>query len=116
MANNIAFQPMGKTYALAANAVAQTVAVNADSPCNQLLVFNDSIAAVAGYVRFSSASGSNAAIAVAGTPAYGMPLHGQSRDIFTIPQSYSAGNNTVYVSIIMTGGTSNVYFTPGEGI
>lgn len=116
MANNIPFQPMGKTYALAANAIAQTVAINSDSPCNQLLVFNDSIAAITGYVRLSSATGSNASIAVTGTPAYGFPIHGQSRNIFTVPQAYSTGNATLYVSIIMTGGTSNVYFTPGEGL
>lgn len=116
MANNIPFQPMGKTYAIAANAANQTVAVNADSPCNQLHVFNDGAAAISGFVRFSPATGSNAAIAVAGTPAYGFPVHGQQEKVFTVPQAYSAGNATLYVSIILASGTGNVYITPGEGI
>ena len=116
MANNIPFQPMGRTYALAANAIAKTVAINSDSPCNQLHVFNDGAVAISGFVRFSSATGSNAAIAVAGTPAYGFPVHGQQAKVFTVPQAYSAGNATLYVSIILASGTGNVYITPGEGL
>jgi len=116
MANNIPFQPMGKTYAIAANAANQTVSINADSPCNQLHVFNDATAAIAGFVRFSSASGNNASVSAAGTPAYGFPVHGQQERIFTIPQTYSAGNATLYVSVILAQGTGTVYFTPGEGL
>jgi hypothetical protein len=116
MANNIPFQPMGKTYAIAANAANQTVSINADSPCNQLHVFNDGAAAISGFVRFSSANGNNAAVSVAGTPAYGFPVHGQQEKVFTVPQAYSAGNATLYVSVILASGTGNVYITPGEGL
>ena len=35
MANNIAFQPMGKTFKLTANANVQTIQVTADSPVTQ---------------------------------------------------------------------------------
>ena len=38
MANNIPFQPMGKTYQVTANVAANTITVNSDSPVNQYLV------------------------------------------------------------------------------
>ena len=41
MANNIAFQPMGKTYQVtASNAAANTITITADSPVNQYLVIS----------------------------------------------------------------------------
>ena len=38
MANNIAFQAMGKTYQASANTTSQRINILADTPCNQLLV------------------------------------------------------------------------------
>jgi phosphohistidine phosphatase SixA len=37
MANNIAFQPMGKTYKCNTTTTTQTITVSADSPVNQYM-------------------------------------------------------------------------------
>ena len=40
MANNIPFQPMGKTYRANLTTTTTEIAINADSPCNQVRIHN----------------------------------------------------------------------------
>ena len=114
MANNIAFQPMGKTTRLNVTTTSAEVAVNADSPCNQVRIHNGTAGEV--FVRFSPTTGSAAVIPVSGTPAYGIVLHNNQTQVFTVPQSFTSATNSLYVSAIAASGTGIVYITPGEGL
>ena len=114
MANNIPFQEMGKTVRINATTAANTVAVIADSPCNQLRIHNGTAAEV--FIRCGTTSTSNVAIPIAGTPNYGTILHNNSTVVFTAPRiATTEGGYTFYVSAITASGNATVYVTPGEG-
>jgi hypothetical protein len=116
MANNIAFQPMGKTYMLSANTAVQSVTVVADSPVNQYLFVNHEkeSAGVPVYVRLSASSGNNVAIANATTAQYGVPIPPASQVVLTGPQC--SGTSNCFITFIAPSGTPAVYVTPGEGL
>ena len=114
MANNIRFQPMGKTYLANVTATSQEIAISADSPCNQIRVHNDG--QLNTHLRFSATSGSAAAIPTVGTPAYGLAMHPGTIEIFTVPQAFNANTATLYVSVIASGTGNQVWITPGEGL
>ena len=115
MANNIAFQEMGKTVRINVTTVANTVAVIADSPCNQLRIHNGTAGEV--FIRCGTTSTSNVAIPVAGTPNYGTLLHNNDTAIFTAPRiATTEGGYTFYVSAITASGNATIYVTPGEGL
>jgi hypothetical protein len=114
MANNIAFQPMGKTTRLNVTTTSAEVAVNADSPCNQVRLHNGTASEM--FVRFSPTTGNAAIIPASGTPAYGIVLHNNQTQVFTVPQSFTSATNTLYVSAIVATGTGILYITPGEGL
>jgi len=114
MANNIPFQEMGKTVRINVSTAANTVAVIADSPCNQLRIHNGTGAEV--FIRCGTTSTSNVAIPIAGTSNYGTVLHNNATNIFTAPRIATAeGGYTFYVSAIVASGNAVVYVTPGEG-
>ena len=54
MANNIAFQPMGKTVLLSCTTSSSNAVVTADSPVNQVYIVNTS--GNAAFINVSSAS------------------------------------------------------------
>jgi hypothetical protein len=115
MANNIAFQPMGKTYQVTGNVTANTITITADSPVNQYLVVSHEKTNGTGvpiYVRISTTS-LNAAVANA-AGAYGIPIPPGTHMVFTGPQV--SANTSVYFSAITETGTAEVYITPGEGL
>lgn len=115
MANNIAFSPRGQTVLLTIGTTSSQVAVNADAPCNQVHIHNDSGNEV--FLRFSAVTGQAATIPVAGTPSYGIPIHNQSSEVFTVPQASISAQATLYVSGIAASGSNHlVYITPGEGL
>ena len=114
MANNIPFQPMGKTYRANLTTTTTEIAVNADSPCNQVRVHNGTAGEI--FVRFNATATNAAAVPVVGTPAYGMIMHNNATAIFTAPQAFSSGVSTLYVSGIVATGTGVMYVTPGEGL
>ena len=115
MANNIAFQEMGKTVRINVSTTANTVAINADSPCNQLRIHNGTAADV--FIRCVNTSTANVAIPVAGTPAYGMALHNNATVVITAPRIATVdGGYTFYVSAIVASSTGIIYVTPGEGL
>ena len=114
MANNIAFQPMGKCYQLAANTASQITTVTADSPCNQyLLVNHENTTGQPVYVRISATS-ANAVLPVAGSPSYNFPVPPDSYMVITGPQC--GPNTSVYVSYIAELDSPDIYLVPGEGL
>ena len=114
MANNIAFQEMGKTVRINVTTAANTVAVTADSPCSQLRIHNGTAGEV--FVRCGSLSTSNVVIPVAGTPGYGFPLHNNQTIVVTAPRVATGSTYTFYVSGIVAAATGILYVTPGEGL
>jgi hypothetical protein len=112
MANNIPFQPKGKTTRINLTTSANTVAVLADNPSNQLRIHNGTANEV--FVRIGTSSTDNVAIPVAGTPSYGFVLHNNATTTITAPGQATSGN-TCYVSGIVASGTGIIYVTPGEG-
>ena len=116
MANNIAFQPMGKTVRIrTAAGTPNNLTISADSPSNQYRLANHDAQPV--YVLISpSASPANAAVPTSNGAgaAYSIVVPPTSVTIITGPQSSSS--LSVVVSAIAETGTPDVYVTPGEGL
>ena len=112
MANNIAFQAMGKTVRLvASSSSANNLSINSDNASNQYRIANHSAQPV--YVWISPiASPVNVAAPVGS--AYAIPVPPNTVSIITGPQVSPSGN--VQVSVICESGTPDVYITPGEGL
>ena len=113
MANNIPFQVKGKTTRINVTTTANTVAILADNPSNQLGIHNGTAGEV--FIRLGTSSSDAAVIPVAGTPNYGMVLHNNQTVIITAP-SQASSTATVYVSAIVASSTATIYVTPGEGL
>ena len=117
MANNIAFQPMGKTYKANATTAVQQFQLSADSPVNQYMIVSHEPTGGAGqpvYVRISTTQTDNVALPGNGSPQYALVIPPDSVTIFTGPQTGPTKN--VYVTFISESGTPEVYITPGEGL
>jgi len=114
MANNIPFQPMGKTVLVSLPTIntANTVAINADSPCCQVRIHNGSANDV--YLALSQNS-TVAVIPVAGTPSYGTILRGNTIAIFTCPQAATGTLTPTLTISAISAGVGSIYVTPGEG-
>lgn len=113
MANNIPFQPMGKTYQIQAPTAntAVTIPIVADSPCQQYLLATHTDASKPCYVRVST---SNVAAALpTANGSYSMLIPPSSRVVITGPQT--GPNTTVYVSLISENNGAEAYVTAGEG-
>jgi hypothetical protein len=118
VANNIAFQPMGKTTKVIASSTANTVTLTADSPVNQYLVVNHEKTNGTGfpvYVRISATS-SNAVLPTGygENAAYSIPIPPGTMFVFTGPQCSST--TSVYFSAISENDAPDIYVTPGEGL
>ena len=116
MANNIAFQPMGKTVKVsvsgAANTQSNVFTITADSPSNQYYLANaDTNSAV--YVWINSTSTFNVALPDNG-PGYVIPLPPYAYKVITGPQVSST--TSVYARVIGDAANASVYITPGEGL
>jgi hypothetical protein len=116
MANNIAFQAMGKTYKANATTTSQTITITSDSPCNQLLVSSHESTQGGKPVYFvvSSNASITAVAPASGVPQYSMVVSPGNQIVYTIPQQFSSANT--YVAFITESTTSECYFTPGEGL
>jgi len=116
MANNIAFQAMGKTYKANVTTSSQTITITADSPCNQILVANHQPTGATGqptYFVVSSNASVTCTLPANGSPQYALvSIPGTSR-VYTVPQQISSGN--MYIAFIGEA-ASEAYFTPGEGL
>jgi hypothetical protein len=72
MANNIAFQAMGKTYQANATTTSQRIQITADMPCNQLLVVSHESPSSGKPVYFKIGNSSVTCVAPSpGSPQYG---------------------------------------------
>ena len=117
MANNIAFQAMGKTYKANVTTSSQTITINADSPCNQICVANHQPTGATGfpvYFVVSTVASVTAIVPTATTPAYALVSVPGSIKVFTVPQQVSPSTN-LYIAFIGEA-ASECYFTPGEGL
>jgi hypothetical protein len=117
MANNIAFQPMGKTYKANATTSVQQFQITADSPVNQYMIVSHEPTGAGGqpvYVRISTSATANVAVPGNGTPQYAMVIPPDSVTVFSGPQVSQFSN--VYCTFIAESGTPEVYITPGEGL
>lgn len=116
MANNIAFQPMGKTTKVAVTGAANTQSnvftITADSPCQQYFLSNADVNNAV-YVWVSPTSSFNVALPDNG-PVYVIALPPYSYKVITGPQVSQSTN--VYARVIGDGANSSVYVTPGEGL
>jgi len=117
MANNIAFQPMGKTYKANATTSVQQFQLASDSPVNQYMIVSHEPTGVGGlpvYVRISNSNTDNVAVPTNGSPQYCVVIPPDSVTVYTGPQVRPGAN--VYVTFIAESGTPEVYITPGEGL
>jgi len=116
MANNIAFQPMGKTVKVAVNGAANTQSnvytITADSPVNQYFISNADVNNAV-YVWINPTNNFNVALPDNGA-VYVIPLPPYSYKVFTGPQVNST--TSVYARIIGDAANASVYITPGEGL
>jgi len=116
MANNIAFQAMGKTYQVAATTTSQRVNINSDMPCNQLLVQSHESTTNGKPVYFRIGDANVTVTApVAGTPQYAMVAVPGQNLIITVPKQFTSTGG-LYIAYITESTTGEVYFTPGEGL
>ena len=118
MANNIAFQAMGKTYKANATTNSQTITVYADSPCNQLLVSNHEPSGTAGqpvYFRVSNLANVTVTAPSNATSQYALVSVPASTRVYTVPYQFS-NTAPLYIAFIAEADTPECYFTPGEGI
>ena len=116
MANNIAFQPMGKTVKVAVNGAANTQSnvytITSDSPVNQYFVANADVNSAV-YVWINPTNNFNVALPDNGA-VYVIPLPPYSYKVFTGPQVNST--TSVYARVIGDAANASVYITPGEGL
>jgi hypothetical protein len=116
MANNIAFQAMGKTYQAAANATSQRVNILSDVPCNQLLVQSHESSTTGKPIYFRIGDANVTVTApVAGTPQYAMVAVPGQNLIITVPKQFTPTDG-LYVAYITESGNAECYLTPGEGL
>lgn len=114
MANNIPFQPMGKTVKLIGGATVNNASMTADSPVNQFCIVNHS--AQPAYVWLSpGTSPVNVALPTGSNSnaAYAMVVDKNTRIVISGPQC--SANANVQVSVIAETDSPEVYVTPGEG-
>ena len=116
MANNIAFQPMGKTVKVAVNGAANTQSnvytITADSPVNQYFISNADVNNAV-YVWINPTNNFNVALPDNGA-VYVIPLPPYSYKVFTGPQVNST--TSVYARVIGDAANASVYIAPGEGL
>jgi hypothetical protein len=117
MSSVTAFQAMSQTYKANVTTSSQTITITPDGPCNQVCVFNHQPSGAGGqpvYFRISNLSNVTVAAPVAGTPSYCLVSVPGTIKVFTVPYQFSP-SNPLYIAFIGEG-TSECYFTAGEGL
>ena len=111
------FQAQGKTYKANVTTGSQTITITSDGPCNQICVANHQPTGSGGqpvYFTVSNLANVAASVPAAGTPSYCLVSVPGTIKVFTVPYQISPGTN-MYIAFIGEG-SSECYFTPGEGI
>jgi hypothetical protein len=114
MANNIAFQAMGKSVcaqSTTANTQSNVFTITVDSPCQQYFITNHDVNSSVN-VRISTSNNFNIAMPDA-NGAYGLCIPPFGYKVFTGPQVSPTSN--VYVRIISDGANIKCTVCPGEG-
>ena len=115
MANNIAFQQMGKTVKVAvfgsANTASNVFTITADSPCQQYYLSNSDVNSAV-YVKISANSSMTIQLPDTG-PDYVISLPPYAYKVITGVQVGPTAN--VYCKVIGDAANASVYVTPGEG-
>ena len=116
MANNIAFQPMGKTVKIVTNAsTPNNATLFADSPVNQYKLVNHTSQPV--YVWISpSANPTNVAVPTGSGANATYALCVPPNNVCIVSGPQSSNTLSVQVSAIAESGTPDIYITPGEGL
>ena len=117
MANNIAFQAMGKTYKANVTITSQVITITPDSPCNQICVANHQPTGSGGQPVYFNVSSNASVTAVApanASPQYALVSVPGTIKVFTVPYQFSP-STPLYVAFIGEA-SSECYFTPGEGL
>ena len=85
MANNIAFQPMGKMYKLNAATTIQQITLYSDSPSNQYMIVNHENAntGLPVYLRISTSATANVGIPSNATANYAVVVPQDTRMVIT---------------------------------
>lgn len=116
MANNIPFQPMGKTVKLVAssNVSPNNAYMTADSPVNQFCIVNHS--SQPAYVWISPGTSPRNVALPTGSNSdanYALVVDKNTRIVVSGPQCSNSAN--VQVSVISETDSPEIYITPGEG-
>jgi hypothetical protein len=116
MANNIPFQPMGKTVKVmvtgSSNTQSNVFTITSDSPVNQYFISNADVNNAV-YVWINPTNTFNVALPDNG-PVYVIALPPYSYKVISGPQVSPTAN--VYARVIGDGVNASVYVTPGEGL
>ena len=115
MANNIAFQAMGKTYKANVTTSSQSLQITADQACNQVCVANHQSSQGGQPVYFTFGNSTvTCTVPGNGAPSYALVSVPGTIKVYTVPKQFTATDG-LYVAFIGEG-SSECYFTPGEGI
>ena len=116
MANNIAFQPMGKSIkATASNAAVTNATLFADSPANQYMLGNHSSQPV--YVWISpSTNPVNVSIPTGSGSSAGYAVLVPNGHVMIISGPQCSNTKSVQVSVASENDGPELYVTPGEGL
>ena len=116
MANNIAFQAMGKTYQANATTTSQRVQILSDVNCRNLLVASHESSTTGKPVYFTIGNSTVTCVApAAGTPQYGYVAVPGQNIVLTVPKQFTP-SDSLYIAFLTETGTGECYFTPGEGL
>lgn len=116
MANNIPFQPMGKTVKVSvvgsSNTQSNVFTITSDSPCQQYFLSNADVNNAV-YVWISPTNAFNVALPDF-APGYVIPLPPYGYKVISGPQVNQTSN--VFARVIGDAANASIYITPGEGL
>ena len=116
MANNIAFQAMGKTYQANATSTSQRIQILSDTNCRNLLVASHESSTTGKPVYFNIGNSAvTCVVPTAGSPQSAYVAVPNQNMVLTVPKQF-APSDSLYIAFITESGTSECYFTPGEGL
>lgn len=116
MANNIAFQAMGKTYQANATTTSQRIQILSDTNCRNLLVASHESSTAGKPVYFNIGNSAvTCVVPTAGSPQSAYVAVPNQNMVLTVPKQFTP-SDSLYIAFITESGTGECYFTPGEGI
>ena len=110
-----AFQPLGTTFFLSANASGVQTALTTSGTADLLYLKIDNInnANVDAFINFGTANTTTATIANASSTGNSFIVqHGDSVIVATTGGFNQDPTNTLYISVVTSSGNANVYITP----